>query len=243
MSSKLIIIDTAHKISGTTSNFVVDLNNSTLRNVRSVSLVALRTINSQPNVATGVNDVISYNYNGVDKTIVIPEGQYSITEFIDYINGAQSDFTVGLNDLVSKLEWQSAGFPLTIKKDTVSDELIGVTEDLVDSVGGAVMTSQHVPDLSGLSIIHVSSPELAGGNSIISDGSHGDIFSSIPVNAQYGFPIVYTSETSDQSDNIRYKTPTDINKITIRLTDHGYRPVRLYSPVHMIFKVFQSSFE
>ena len=242
-TSKIIIIDSSHKITGTESNFTVDFNNSQLRNIKSVSLVGLRTINSQPNVSTGINDVISYIYNGVPKSITIPEGQYSVVDFIDEVNGLQTDFILDLNVKTKRFEWTSVGLPLTIIKDPVSDELIGLTQNLVDPIGAQTLTSQYVPDLSGLSIIHVSSEDLAAGNSILSNGEHSNILSSIPVEAAYGFPLVYTSQTFDQNDNVRYKIHQDLNQLRIRLIDHNYKPLNLKSTVHLFLKVTQAKHE
>lgn len=242
-TSKIIIIDSAHKVRGTDADFVVNFNNSQLSNISAVSLVGLRTINSQPNVSTGVNDVISYIYNGTPKSVTIPEGQYAVDDFIDAVNALQTDFILDLNLQTNRFEWTSAGLPLTVIKDSVSDELIGLTADLVDAVGGVTLISQHVPDLSGLSIIHVSSEELAPGNSILSDGTHSNILSSIPVEAQYGFPLVYTSQTNDQNDNVRYKITQDINQIRIKLIDHNYKPLNLKSTVHLFLKVVQAKHE
>ncbi len=242
-TSKIIIIDSAHKIRGSNDDFVVNFNNSQLSNISSVSLVGLRTINSQPNVSTGINDVISYIYNGVPKSIQIPEGQYTADDFIDAVNGLQTDFILDLNLQTNRFEWTSVGLSLTIIKDPVSDELIGLTEDLVDAIGAVTLTSQHVPDLSGLSIIHVSSEDLAPGNSILSDGTHSNILSSIPVEAQYGFPLVYTSQTNDQNDNVKYKNHQDLNHLRIKLIDHNYKPLNLKSTVHLFLKVTQAKHE
>ena len=158
MSTKLLIIDSEHSegLSTNPNNFQVNITNEYLQNVRKVSLVGLRTINSQYNVNEN-NNVIDYAYNGVNKQIIIPEGQYNITTFTAAINGAQADFTVALNSLSLCLEWTGAGLPLTIYRNDSSYEVIGVTEDLVDMVGGATLKSQLLPDLSGLSIIYVSS--------------------------------------------------------------------------------------
>ena len=239
MSTKLLIIDSEHSegLSTNPNNFQVNITNEYLQNVRKVSLVGLRTINSQYNVNEN-NNVIDYAYNGVNKQIIIPEGQYNITTFTAAINGAQADFTVALNSLSLCLEWTGAGLPLTIYRNDSSYEVIGVTEDLVDMVGGATLKSQLLPDLSGLSIIYVSSEALAPANRILSNSEHSNIISSVGVDSAFGFPIYYQSQTIDDSDNHNYLTWNGINTIDIQLLDHNYKPCQLKSQVHLIFKIY-----
>ena len=73
MSTKLLIVDSEHSEGSTTNpnNFRVNITNEYLQNVRRISLVGMRTINSQYNVNEN-NNVIDYAYNGVDKQIIIP---------------------------------------------------------------------------------------------------------------------------------------------------------------------------
>jgi hypothetical protein len=239
MSTKLLIVDSEHSEGSTTNpnNFRVNITNEYLQNVRRIALVGMRTINSQYNVNEN-NNVIDYTYNGVDKQIIIPVGQYNITTFIDAVNGLQADFAITLNDLTLCLEWTSAGLPLTIYRNESSYEVIGVTENLVDMIGGVTLKSQLLPDLSGLSIIYVSSQALAPSNSILSNSEHSNIISSVGVDTAFGFPIYYQSETQNNADNHDYLTWNGINTIDIQLLDHNYKPCQLKSQVHLIFKIY-----
>lgn len=236
--SKLLIIDSEHKITGDSPNkFTVSVSNSNLNAVKRVSLVMCRTINSQYNITEGVNDVISYSYNNIPDTVVIPEGQYNVNEYMAYVNGYQNDFVLTLHPTNSRFVWTSAGAPLTIFQ-TDSDETLGLTEDLIDSVGGEELTSPLLPDLSGLSVIHVSSEKLGHGNSVLTNSTTGNILSSIPVNTPFGLPIVYLSDTTNSSDNHTFITSQNLNgNIDIELLDHNYKPLRLRSEVHLVFKL------
>lgn len=237
MPSKLLIVDSEHRTSGDSPNrFSVSFRNANLTNIKAVSLVTARTINSQYNVSE-TNNTIDYQYNSVSKSITIPIGQYAVNDFITAVNGLQTDFTLALDPMLLKFTWTSAGLPLTVFP-TDSDELLGITSDLVDLVGGVTMTSQNLPDLSGLSIIHVSSNKLGHSNSVLSDQTNGNILSSIPVDDQFGFPIVYRAQTIDGSDNHEFQVAQDLNVVDIELLDHNYKPARLQSEIHLVFKVF-----
>lgn len=236
--SKLLIIDSEHKKTGSTPNkFTVSVSNSNLSAVKRVSLVMCRTINSQYNISEGVNDTIEYSYNGIEDSVVITEGQYNSTEFMAYVNAYQTDFVLTLDPIHSRFVWTGGGSPLTIFQ-TDSDETLGLTEDLIDAVGGVALTSPLLPDLSGISVIHVSSEALSHGNSVLTNGTTGNILSSIPNNSAFGLPIVYLSDSRDSSDNHTFTTPQNLNgTIDIELLDHNYKPLKLRSEVHLVFKL------
>jgi len=236
--SKLLIIDSEHRKTGASPNkFTVSVSNSNLNAVKRVSLVMCRTINSQYNVSEGVNNIIEYSYNGIPDTVVITEGQYNVTEFMSYINAYQNDFILSLHPTNSRFVWTGGGSPLTIYS-TDSDETLGLTQDLVDAVGGVALTSPLLPDLSGLSVIHVSSESLSHGNSVLTNSTTGNILSSIPVNSPFGLPIVYLSDSRDSSDNHTFANAQNLNgTIDIELFDHNYKPLKLRSEVHLVFKL------
>lgn len=235
--SKLLIIDSEHRKTGSSPNkFTVSVSNSNLDAVKRVSLIMCRTINSQYNISEGVNNVIEYTYNGIPDTVVIQEGQYNVTEFMAYVNGYQNDFVLSLDPVNSRFVWTGGGAPLTIYQTDSMDETLGLTEDLV-SIGPPV-TSPLLPDLSGLSVIHVSSEALSHGNSVLTDGSTGNILSSIPINTPFGLPIVYLSDSRDSSDNHTFQIPQNLNgSIDIELLDHNYRPLKIKSEIHLVFKL------
>ena len=235
--TKLLIIDSQHAVGSTTNpnDFTVNINNQYLDNVKKVSLVGLRTINSVYNVNAG-NNVIDY-ISGVAKQVVVPVGQYTATDFINAVNAAQTDFTLFLNPLTFKFEWTAVA-PITIVKTDISAELIGLTSDLVDAVGGVTLVSQLTPDLSGLSIIYVSSSALGHSHSILSNSVNSNIISAVGVNSPFGAPIYYVSDTRDESDNHKYESHQTITKIDIQLLNHNYKPCQLQSNCHLIFKVY-----
>lgn len=237
--SKLLIIDSEHKKTGSSPNkFSVSVSNSNLNAVKRVSLVMCRTINSQYNISEGVNNVIEYSYNGIPDTVVITEGQYNVNDFMSYVNAYQTDFVLSLDPINSRFVWTGGGSPLTIFQ-TDSDETLGLTEDLVDAIGGVPLTSPLLPDLSGLSVIHVSSEALSHGNSVLTNGVTGNILSSIPIQTPFGLPIVYLSDSRDSSDNHTFTTSQNLNgTIDIELLDHNYKPLKLRSEVHLVFKIF-----
>jgi len=237
MPSKLLILDSEHRVSGGSPNkFTVSMKNSNLSNIKQVSLILFRSINSQYNVSQS-NNVIEYSYDGVDKKVTVPVGQYSVTTFITAVNSLQTAFVLDINDLNLRFTWTSNGLPLTIYSTPSVDELLGLNTDLEDLIGGFEMQSPLLPDLSGLSVIHVASDRLSHGNSILSNQTTGNILSSVPVNSPFGFPLVYTSDSRDNSDNTNFQVPQDISQVDIELLDHNYRPANLLSEVHIVLKV------
>jgi len=237
--TKLLIVDSDHATDGVNpNNFTVNISNEYLNNVTKVALIGLRTINSMYNININ-NNVIDYIYNTNPNSITVPVGQYNINDYITAVNGLQAHFVLSINALTLKLEWNGVSvLPLTITRNESSYEVIGVSGDLVDMVGGATLTSQLLPDLSGLSIIYVSSNALGHSHSILSNSVNSNIISAVGVNASFGFPIYYQSDTRDESDNHKYLTHQNINTIDIKLLNHQYKECVLQSQVHLIFKVY-----
>jgi hypothetical protein len=154
------------------------------------------------------------------------------------VNNLQMDFVLSLNDLTLCFEWTGNGLPLTIYKNDSSYELIGLNETISDLIGGATLNSQNLPDLSGLSIIYVSSNSLSHSHSILSNSENGNIISAVGIDSAFGFPIYYQSDTRDESDNHKYFTYQNIEKIDIQLLNHQYKECKLKSQVHLVFKIY-----
>ena len=235
--TKLLIIDSDHALTGNPNNFTVNISNEYLSNVYKVSLIGLRTINSMYNVNEN-NNIIDYVYDGVDKQIIVPTGQYTVTTFMESVNALQLDFVLTLDELTLCFEWTGNGLPLSIIRNESSYELIGVNQTIADLIGGATLKSQNLPDLSGLSIIYVSSNALSHSHSILSNSENGNIISAVGVDSVFGFPIYYQSDTTDESDNHKYFTRQNISKIDIQLLNHQYKECKLKSQVHLIFKIY-----
>jgi hypothetical protein len=239
MQSHLIIVNSSHRESGDHNNFTVVFNNNNLNQVKHVSLVASRFLNSQYNITIN-NNVFEYTVDATLYRVIVPPGQYTYTDLEQYFIVSVPTITISLIPITNKIQFVTTGAALTIHASSSTiRRVLGIsTEDIVSATNTIV--ADMIPDLSGLSMIHVSSQELAHNNSIVSDNSHGSIISSIPIMAGgFGLPIVYESNTDDQSDNLSFKTPQNLNRLTIQLLDHNHELARLQTPVMLIFKIFK----
>jgi hypothetical protein len=106
MNSCMLIVS-KNRISGSASNFKVNLPNSIL-NCKRISLETICILNAIPNIITGFNNNICWFYGSISYNISVPGGVYSITELINVIITGMNildsnNYNITLNSVTFKL--------------------------------------------------------------------------------------------------------------------------------------------
>ena len=236
--TKLLVVNSKDRNNGTINNFRITLNNNHLDNIKRVILISSTFMNSEYNV-NQKNNVLSYQLNGggfVDYTL--PEGNYGSNDLTTALTAGLAGITVSLsNDNKDVFEFTTDGattLDINFANSSMS-ELIGLTSDKALAITTTAQMDT-IPDLSGLSIVHVASKALSHSNSLLSDNKHNDVISSIPVIADFGLPNVYSND-NHLGDHMIYKSTNNLNSIDIKLLDNNFEECLLQKDIQLIFKI------
>ena len=135
----LISINSKHNKSNNPSNARYTFSQIDLHESRGVKLKDIAIVNLIYNVETGRNDVLDYDFNGVQKSITIPAGAYDASTLLLAINGLQTDIVFGVNISTQKYTVTSAS-PSFLKGSSTIKNVLGF------SVDGAPSTSYQLPN-------------------------------------------------------------------------------------------------
>ena len=249
-SEKLIIISSEDKdvqSSNSNSDFVVNLKEKYYtQNVLKVLVKEVTVPNVFPNIrgsdyGTSQNNIIRFLEGAVQRTAVIPEGQYIISaitaappdpwDFVAQLNilinaeTATSVVDVTYNELTNKLEFEvTAGADVTFQtKSDVSliSDVLGLTENLfVPSGLGSPLPAQGTVQLSGYQNVYIHSKEIADTHAI--DGDFGLISVLEPVSladTEYN-SYAYKKNDDDELSLVLYEQPRNLSRIRLTLRDN-----------------------
>ena len=174
-----------------------------------------------------INNIFSYLENGQSaSTVVVPEGQYLLADFLSALQTAlNADLVSGsvlitLDNVTKKIVFTFTGTTVIIynlSDGNLMASLLGLTTTTAD-LGSITMNS--VPDLSGLNEVYIHSKELADANLV--DGDRGSISVVCAVSfsdAPFGTYAHYQA-TEYSNNRILYPDTRNITKISIRLRDN-----------------------
>lgn len=214
MSESLLVINSEDQ---DPNNFVFNVNSHLLQDVKQVSLVGVYLLNDQYNVNEGNNSITF-----PAETLAIPVGQYTYTELETYINSNNVSGAVLSKDALTGLV-SVAGVA------TVSPAGIGWYLGFPE----ALAEGSRIPNLSGLNLLHVSSTDLAAGNSLSADGQ-GSIIGAVPVSVAYGEFLTYASS---ELDLVVHRSQLHMQSIHVRLLDDRMQPAYLQNPITIVLKI------
>ena len=208
-------------VGGTCNNFEVIFGSNTsdiLSRVTEVQIKAVSFKNSVYNVNTNNNTFKLIHSVDGELTITIPPGQYIMTDLITalktQIDASASSFVVTITQdpINFKLTFVASFGAFIFEPST----LLGFT---VDSEFQGNVTADSLPDLGGLSMLHIHSPQL--GETLISSEASQNVsrvngFLSIPITAPFGFNQAWEGNSTHV---LEFERPRNLQKISFTLRD------------------------
>ena len=196
-----------------------------VNSVRAIGIKDLQCVNSFYNVET-YNNTWYYDVGGGELSIVIPRGQYNITEFnaavVTQFLAAGITATVVDTPLTHKLAFTFAA-SISIFRNRSNGELNPIHRlvGIRSGVGGVAVpvasyTGEAVHDLSGVKSIYILSNVLAGGYCFTSrnSGSKMALLDTLPVKVAFG-GVIHHEDANFEVDSITYDNTLQNNLSTI----------------------------
>jgi hypothetical protein len=116
--------------------------------------------------------------------------------------------------------------------------VLGLTYDLI--VNDEKVAFYNIPDLSGLSLINICSAAMSDSNCVVSNQTHTNIISSVPVESDFGDMIIHHVDGIAGADSVTYRNPRDFNIIDIQLLDRNLQPTQLQKNIVLTFRLLIS---
>lgn len=243
----------------TNDRFKINFNNSAYcQNIRAVVVKSISFKHNFPNLFkvgpdVGIpaqNTLFRMVWNGVEVEAEVPAGWYGATELAttltNVINALPtvSGFLVELQvapvpDLQRKFVFSSGGisFQLLSKEsgNTMAD-VLGITFDTADNVATKIANS--LPDLGGLTMAYVCSPELSS-NQMVASSNNGEnipVLTEVPITVGFGKQVLYEPYEAAM-ESVVYPSKRNLNSLSIRLCARNGSALRLDQyPLTLVLK-------
>jgi hypothetical protein len=168
-----------------------------------------------------LTNTLNYIINGVTTNIIIPDGNYNITQLITYLSSV-TPFTITYNNITNKLNFIHSTYNFTFKSTSLCLSMLGFTSLIDVSSTALSLTSVNCVNIQNIKRINISSNLITYN---ISKGllNNFSILASIPINKP-AFSIIEYSNTN------HFRTNLFINIITvikIKLIDEYGRLINL----------------
>jgi len=257
LASRYVRLSSKQRVStgfDTNTDFIINLSNVTHTN--NVSRVVVKSVHF-PNLFYNVkaygnvsdNSTLTYEVDGVEKTIVVPNGQYNITQLIAIIEplitadlnaaNAGSSVVITVDPVTNKLLFTLAGASTLkllaqgngITPSTLSDSL-GIDE-ATEALGPTAVTfsAQGIVMLNGTIGVYVKARGLVSTNMV--DGN-GEIFDyatgMIEVDEEFGVYKHYHSRDDELDGYNILGRPENIDRVELSLVDDNDQPLVIESP-------------
>jgi len=230
---KIIVINSNDKNSQSlnNSNFSVDLRETySTQQVKRVIVKEVIVPNSFYNIRSSqgeINNVLKMKENGqADINVSIAEGQYTITTFITALQTAinlllvSGTVAITQDAINNKLIFTFTGTTALIYGKTdlnLMSDVIGFVDTTAD---GAVLTAEYIPDLSGINLIFIHSPDLSDNHGIDADFGLINSLDSLSFHdVPYG-AFGYKQSNDANIADIIFDIPKNIKRITIIVYDN-----------------------
>ena len=252
LRSKLLRISSRDRlrVSNSTSDFSVNFFavGDELQNSRGITLMSA----SIPNVYYNVNkrnQTFSYLLNTgaglVPSQVILPEGNYNVTEVITALATlievqTGGTFDISIVPFSGKLRFTLTGnlntFSLQGPDSNNMATLLGITE--LDETESQNVFVSDLPNLKGLSDVFISSDSLSNLTSMIAVNQEISAINNIPIQVPWGITEVYQIENI-YTDTIPYERAKNIETIDIKLFDQDFILLDLQGqPVEFVFKIW-----
>ena len=157
----------------------------------------------------------------------VPVGQYTLTNYLVALKvvldvaAAPNTFTITQNPLTRKLTFtKSAGASFSITKESPFSRLVG-QHNLITSVG-LTLTTESIPDLSGMRIVLFESytlgrAQISGGDTT-AESQKINILGALPMTEKFGELLKYESDESTLNSTY-FAGYKNISNFNVRLSD------------------------
>ena len=218
----IITINSLDNQSSDNNNAVFRFENNDLHQVFRIQLKDVSIVNLLNNIETGKNDVLDYDFNGVAKSITIPQGNYTASTLINQLNALQTDIVFTFSNFNYKISGTST-VNTFLKNSSTIKNVIGLTTTTAPNTS---YTLQNPVDLIRTNFIHIVS-NLASLDSLYSSKKKNyPIIASIPLLYPYGF-VNNFSESLDSADEDIKKSNVNISDVDISFLDDKMEPLDL----------------
>ncbi len=237
--SKYIRISNFDRVSGTPSEFAVDLSNDfNIKRATSIWTVSCSLPHKFSNIYynsanNNNNNLYLFAQRAVPAAnvlvfVTVPPGQYTVNQLMttlqNLINpilvstfGVGSSITFTLNPITNKIEYTITNFDTiqflnSVNVSTIA-YVLGFTNDTIPAASGSL---PFIPNLSGPSMVFLHSQEFNGAGTFLSTNRPVSTFCAIPIKVAYLDTIYYESIGSMQ-DYINLKTSKTISTVNIKV--------------------------
>ena len=167
------------------------------------------------------NNILNYRVSGVDFSLYITQGNYTITTMVTFLKSNMSGFVIGYDATTNKFTFSHSTYSFSFLSTSTALELLGFTNQTQSSIG-LTLTSNKTVNLSPIRTIYISTNLNTSNISKIENNSN-NILCSIPIQTQPHSIITYTNPT-----NFKVNTYTNhISTVVIKLTDQNGRLLNL----------------
>jgi hypothetical protein len=220
LSDCLLRVSSSERSAGSTSSsdFSVSYpNNGTLAKVVSIVVKHVSFPNVFYNINTTNNEFIFRMAGGSGQSIIVPEGQYAVSELIAYLNTELTG--VGIltqNSTTSKLTIVASGYPF----DLVESSMLKVLGFKPSSGNPSSHTAPNVPQLQGVQHVFINSKVLSKAINFIdaNEKQERSIVIMIPNDVPWG-SVKHYETVHDDLDVINFPSETSLQELDIKLVD------------------------
>lgn len=251
MNHNLIEISSIHKADHSPSNseFFVNLKNS--HTIQSIKRVVVKQI-SIPNVFYNIyeaNRYLTYKVGVTDKTISIPEGQYTYDLFKVALEAEMvaEGVSITLDSLTSRVTLaQTTPIEYYGVEDGKSSNGLAEVLGLIEGSGALVSsyTGTGIINLSGIQEVYIASLQLAHGNNLISSDTLSEpVICVVPMTGGFGEVVHYVSshEELDEIQYPRHHSGKSLQNIDIRVLDKYGNLLNLRGHnINIILKIYHN---
>lgn len=217
----ILLLNSKDRSSGTIEDAIYHLNENDLHESHNVMLKDVVIPNTIYNIDI-TNNTLDYDINGVNKSVNIPIGYYSLADLITALNTAQADLVFSENTFLKKLN-VSSGTNSFIKITSTIAPVLGA---IIQNLPATNYTLSNFYNLNKTNYIHVIS-NLAEPDALISSNNKKySVIASIPVLYSFGFVLNQTEDrnTQDISGHISH---INLSTINMRLVDDNFNTINL----------------
>lgn len=231
----VISINSKHNKTNNLSNAIYDFGSIELQEAHGCRLKDVSIVNLIYNINTGKNDVLDYNYNGVDKTITVPEGSYNATSMAQTLNLLQTDVVFSIN-LITQKYVITGVLNSFVKSTSTIKNVLGFSVDTTPSLQYELPNPFNFIRTNFINIVS----NLASSNACLtSDKKNYGLICQIPVNLPFGF-VLQRSEEQDSSDNYVFHSNINLSEVKIKILDDDFEEIDLnqgtYNMTFIIYK-------
>ena len=216
MDIKHLLIQSKDRISGTASDFVIQV--PPMNRVREVNLVSASVPNTIYNI-TAINSAIYWNAGSGPLSATIAPGAYSVTSLTIALTTAMiaadaNEYSVSYNSTTMKIRI-GCDISISLTCSNTTNAIWDVIGFLAaDRVPAASHTADDVLQLDFPAYLMVGINELASARAVSTSGYRGDFIIPMTVNSQY--LELYNHKSSYDIDS-EYSAGVTLSRLSIRL--------------------------